>query len=223
MITEAQIYAPGIYAIACTIGGICALSICALSTCVLGILRISEWSIILSSPRSYCLGIQQGTKNNAGCLGLNWLYTKYYRLTTNWPRSTFVESPLQIHLLLCQTNPIYRVPKMNVSTVLTRDYKNDDDFALRKTNPNKPNQTKFRTVEPKIEGSSPFGDNVFTLSTSVSFLYFQCLNRAKVSTSATSDTLLRYLIKRCLYFSSCSSARKTLCMLLANISTDPNT
>jgi len=37
--------------------------------------------------------------NNAGLLGLNRLYTKYYRLTTNWP-STFVEIPLQI-------NPFY--------------------------------------------------------------------------------------------------------------------
>jgi len=43
--------------------------------------------------------------NNAGLLGLNRLYTKYYRLTTNWP-STFVESPLQIHHFLCKTNPI---------------------------------------------------------------------------------------------------------------------
>ena len=34
--------------------------------------------------------------NNAGRPGLNRLYTKYYRLTTNCP-STFVESPLQIH------------------------------------------------------------------------------------------------------------------------------
>jgi len=33
--------------------------------------------------------------NNAGRPGLNRLYTKYYRLTTNWP-STSVENTLQI-------------------------------------------------------------------------------------------------------------------------------
>ena len=46
----------------------------------------------------------------AGLLGLNRLYTKYHRLTTNWP-STFVVSALQISPLLCKTNPISRKVK----------------------------------------------------------------------------------------------------------------
>ena len=72
-------------------------------------------------------------KKNAGRLGLNWLYTKlvlsiiegYYRLTTNWHRSTFVERPLQINLSACKTKPIYWILKMNVNKVLTKDYEDE--------------------------------------------------------------------------------------------------
>ncbi len=53
--------------------------------------------------------------------------------------STSVEDPLQIHLSAYKTNPISEMLKMNGNKVLTRDYKNDNDFALRKTNPIKPN------------------------------------------------------------------------------------
>ena len=85
-------------------------------------------------------------KKNAGRFGLNWLYTKYYRLTTNRHRSTSVESPLQIHLFLCKTNPISWIPKMNVNSVKTKDYGNESPLRppknKPKTNPIKPKDTK---------------------------------------------------------------------------------
>jgi hypothetical protein len=55
-------------------------------------------------------------------------------------RSTFVESPLQIHLFM-QNKPNFRNAKMNIITILTKTYENIQCSSLRQ---NKPNQTQFR-------------------------------------------------------------------------------
>src|SRR4030042_6632897 len=52
--------------------------------------------------------------------GLNRLYTKYYRLTTNWPFTT-VEESLQISSFL-QNKPNFRKAKMSVTSVKTMNY-----------------------------------------------------------------------------------------------------
>ena len=136
----------------------------------------------MSSPRSSYIGMKQGTKNNAGCLGLNWLYTKYYRLTTNWHRVPImtrefirmtgslrgrakssrprrqvknarrrgfrhvenvfgrqrshralqpaaIERVIGIHSFM-QNKPNLRDAQMNVSLVITREYKNKSDWKL---------------------------------------------------------------------------------------------
>jgi len=35
-----------------------------------------------------------------------------------------------------QTNPICRMPKMNVNSLITKNYRKKDDFAVRKNKPN---------------------------------------------------------------------------------------
>ena len=65
---------------------------------------------------------KRSIKNSAGLLGLNRLYTKYYRLTTNWP-STTVESPLQISSFM-QNKANFLDALMNVTFLITADYEN---------------------------------------------------------------------------------------------------
>ncbi len=127
----------------------CALSICVLSTYVLGILRISEWSIILSSPRSYCPvpNAVYGLLSRHGT-GDNYKLLVHIFFTLCCRRSTFVERPLQINFSLCKTNPIYWILKMNASSVSTRDYENDYDFRPGKTNPSKP---KTKPISEMLE------------------------------------------------------------------------
>ena len=79
--------------------------------------------------------------NNAGRPGLNRLYTKYYRLTTNWP-STLVERPLQIALFM-QNKPNFQKSQMNVNPYNTTDYENKSDWTLGE---NKPNQTQSNPI-----------------------------------------------------------------------------
>jgi len=76
---------------------------------------------------------------------------------------TFVESPLQIHLFLCKTKPIYWIPKMNVTSAKTKGYEKNCDFALRQSKPNsnpiKPNLRKAKmsvtSVKTKDYGNEP--------------------------------------------------------------------
>ncbi|HUS74045.1 MAG TPA: hypothetical protein VMY06_13375 [Sedimentisphaerales bacterium] len=65
---------------------------------------------------------KRSIKNSAGLLGLNRLYTKYYRLTTNW-LSTTVESPLQISSFM-QNKANFLDALMNVTFLITADYEN---------------------------------------------------------------------------------------------------
>jgi uncharacterized protein len=83
--------------------------------------------------------------NNAGRPGLNRLYTKYYRLTTNRP-STTVENPLQIHPFLCKTNPIFKKSNERNRFINNELWGNGHlvNWEKRtqnepKTNPNEPN------------------------------------------------------------------------------------
>ncbi len=144
MTTETQIYALGTCALS-----ICALSAYAISTCALGILRISEWSIILSSPRSYCPvpNAVHGLLSRHGT-GDNYKLLVHIFLTLCCRASTFVERPLQINLSVFKTKPIYRIPKMNVNSVKTKDYENKRLCALRKTNPIKP---KTNPIKPNFK------------------------------------------------------------------------
>jgi len=72
--------------------------------------------------------------------------------------STTVESPLQIHLFLCKTKPIYWFPKMNVNNVLTRDYENKWLYRRRqnkpKTNQIKPNTKPIKPNTKPIKANS---------------------------------------------------------------------
>ena len=87
--------------------------------------------------------------NNAGRHGLNRLYTKYYRLTTNCP-STTVESALQISSFM-QNKANLMDALMNVNLYNTTDYENKWQRTLGENKPNtnpiqsqsKPKQTQF--------------------------------------------------------------------------------
>ena len=88
-------------------------------------------------------------KNSAGRPGLNRLYTKYYRLTTNWP-STSVENPLQINSFM-QNKANLPNAQMNVNKVLTRDYENIANFKLGENKANtKPNKANFRKAKMNV-------------------------------------------------------------------------
>jgi len=78
--------------------------------------------------------------NNAGRPGLNRLYTKYYRLTTNWP-STTVEDSLQIDLFM-QNKANFQKSQMNVTSLITVDYENKSNWILGE---NKPNTNPIQT------------------------------------------------------------------------------
>ncbi|GAF86691.1 unnamed protein product, partial [marine sediment metagenome] len=69
----------------------------------------NQWSINNRLPRE----IAKRYLTGAGLLGLNRLYTKYYRLTTNWP-STTVEKALQIAPFM-QNKANLRKAKMNIT------------------------------------------------------------------------------------------------------------
>ncbi len=47
-----------------------------------------------------------------------------------------------------KTNPIPERPKMNVTSILTKDYENETAFALRQ---NKPNSNPIQTQFPKSQ------------------------------------------------------------------------
>jgi len=103
----------------------------------------------------------QWSINNAGLLGLNRLYTKYYRLTTNWP-STTVESALQISSFM-QNKANFLDALMNVTSFHTREYENIANWTLGENKPNTnpikanimPKQTQY---EPNQTQTKPISD-----------------------------------------------------------------
>jgi len=87
------------------------------------------------------------------------LYTSRY---TKLP-STTVESPLQINLFLCKTNPISWIPKMNLSFVITKDYENVHLLGRRK---NKAKQTQFKpNTKPIKPNTKPIKANTMPKQT----------------------------------------------------------
>ena len=62
--------------------------------------------------------------------------TRLYLLTFSYRRSTFVENPLQIHYFLCKTNPIYSEAQMNVTSVITTNYKENHPSSHPQNKPN---------------------------------------------------------------------------------------
>jgi len=66
--------------------------------------------------------------------------TREYKNISNW---TLGENKPNTNPIQTQnkakTNPISEMPKMNVSSLLTKDYQNQPSGAFRKTNPIKPN------------------------------------------------------------------------------------
>ncbi len=61
---------------------------------------------------------------------------RLYFLTFCYLRSTFVENPLQIHLFLCKTKPIYWDAQMNVTSVTTTNYKENHPSSHPQNKPN---------------------------------------------------------------------------------------
>jgi hypothetical protein len=77
-------------------------------------------------------------------------FRHFSSLFTHLP-STSVENPLQISYFLCKTNPIFSAVggfQMNVSNIITRNYKYFIPLAGQKNKPNsnpvKPNLSQFR-------------------------------------------------------------------------------
>jgi len=77
-------------------------------------------------------------------------FRHFSSLLTNLP-STTVESALQIDLFM-QNKPNFRKAQMNVSSLITKDYRKNDAFAVRK---NKPNTNPIRTQSKPIKPNSP--------------------------------------------------------------------
>jgi hypothetical protein len=61
-----------------------------------------------------------------------------------------------------QTNPICRMPKMSVNSILTKDYERNDIFAIPEnkpnSNPNKPNLPDAQRVKKKSDAGSQRSD-----------------------------------------------------------------
>jgi len=96
--------------------------------------------------------------NNAGRPGFNRLYTKYYRLTTNWP-STTVEDSLQISPFM-QNKANLLDTQMNVNSSITKDYENISDWTLGENKPNtkpiKAKQSQYKAnTKPKKANTNP--------------------------------------------------------------------
>ncbi len=88
--------------------------------------------------------------NNAGRPGLNRLYTKYYRLTTNWP-STTVEDSLQISPFM-QNKANLLDTQMNVNSSITKDYENISDWTLGENKPNtKPIKANTKPIQSQYK------------------------------------------------------------------------
>ena len=67
------------------------------------------------------------------------------------PRSTFVESPLQIHLFM-ENKPIFQKPNMNLNHYPTNNYKNLHLFEKVK---NKPNLSPYPDSFMNLWGNEP--------------------------------------------------------------------
>ncbi len=124
----------------------------------------NQWSINNRLPRE----IAKRYLTGAGRPGLNRLYTKYYRLTTNWP-STLVESALQIRLFM-QNKPNFLDAQMNLTSLITVEYENKSNWTLGENKPNSnpikantkpikankmPIQTQYKPKTNPIKPNSP--------------------------------------------------------------------
>ncbi len=69
--------------------------------------------------------------------------------------STTVENPLQISYFLCKTNPISKMPKMNVNLYVIEDYENEPPSGPKKTNPKQTQFLQRPTSLAKKSGHSP--------------------------------------------------------------------
>jgi hypothetical protein len=106
-------------------------------------------------------------------------------------RSTFVESPLQIHLFM-RNKPNFRKPKMNISNYITKTYKNIIPLALPK---NKPNQTQFQT-RPL---SKPFRKFTEDRSAALRMTWGGCLGREPSGSPITTFEYATHNAWRCLW------------------------
>ena len=71
--------------------------------------------------------------------------------------STFVVSPLQIHLFLCKTNPICWDAQMNVTSVTTTNYKENHPSSHPKNKPNSnPIQTQTNPIGSDAQNKRNF-------------------------------------------------------------------
>ncbi len=83
-------------------------------------------------------------KNSAGRPGLNRLYTKYYRLTTNWHLYICRESSTNPPLFM-QNKANFQNGKMNVRSLITVVYGNIVNWTLGENKPNsKPIQSQIK-------------------------------------------------------------------------------
>ena len=71
------------------------------------------------------------------------LYNSFIPCTLRCNRSTFVESPLQIHLFM-QNEPNFQKPKINLTHYSINDYKQKHLSRCRK---NKPKQTQTNPIQ----------------------------------------------------------------------------
>ncbi len=78
--------------------------------------------------------------NNASRPGLNRLYTKYYRLTTNCP--LHLSRVLYKSTLFMQNKPNLLNAQMNVSSAITMNY---EQLTMNYANKNKPNSNPIQT------------------------------------------------------------------------------
>ena len=86
-------------------------------------------------------------KNSAGRPGLNRLYTKYYRLTTNWHLYICRESSTNSPLFM-QNKPNLLNTQMNVTSLITVDYENIANWTLGENKPNsKPIQSQSNPIQ----------------------------------------------------------------------------
>ncbi len=95
-------------------------------------------------------------KNSAGRPGLNRLYTKYYRLTTNGP--LHLSRVLYKSTLFMQNKPNLPKAQMNVNTVITKDYENKRLCRCVKTNPI---QTQYKAKTNPIPEKPKMNENLF--------------------------------------------------------------
>ena len=87
-------------------------------------------------------------KNSAGHPGLNWLYTKNYRLTTNW---SSIQPKLSTILdFFMQNKANFKKVKFYVSREMKKNYEQMDTWSIRK---NEPKTNPIRTQTNPIKAN----------------------------------------------------------------------